>query len=197
MDIASDEKFTESLLDKVLKVKKKIYDRFLDITGRYLDLVKVSDDIGTQTSLLFSPDFHRRIVKPKHKELVSFIKSKTDAKVAIHSDGAIIPVLRDLIKAGFDVINSVQINTYGIDSLKLKKDFEDKVSFCGAIDSQKVLPFNTPYEIAKEVRIKIEDLALSGGYILAPCHNIQPGVPPENICAMFEAAIKYGEYKKK
>ena len=54
MDIALEENFTEALLNRVLEVKKDIYGRFLDITGRYLDLVKISDDLGTQTSLLLS-----------------------------------------------------------------------------------------------------------------------------------------------
>ena len=84
-----------------------------------------------------------------------------------------------------------------IDEVILKKDFGDKVSFWGAIDTQKVLPYGTPNEVKEEVRNRIEDLAPRGGYILASCHNIQAGVTPENICTMFETAIEHGEYKKK
>lgn len=63
-----------------------------------------------------------------------------------------------------------------IDEVILKKDFGDKVSFWGAIDTQKVLPYGTPNEVKEEVRNRIEDLAPRGGYILASCHNIQAGV---------------------
>ena len=144
-----------------------------------------------------SPYFYRKIVKPRHKELVRFIKSKANAKIAIHTDGAIIPILDDLIEIGFDVINPVQIIAYGISSKKLKEDFGNRISFWGAIDTQKVLLYGTPNEVKEEVRNRIEDLAPRGGYILASCHNIQAGVTPENICTMFETAIEYGEYKKK
>jgi len=196
MDVAVNKKFVETLIDKVLETKKKIYGKFLDIVGSFLSLVKISDDLGTQTGLLFSPDFYRRIVKPRHRELVRFIKSKTEAKIAIHTDGAIMPILDDLIEAGFEVINPVQISTYGMSSKKLKEDFGNKISFWGAIDTQKILSFGTPGEVEEEVKKMIENLAPKGGYILASCHNIQAEVRPENICAMFEAAIKYGKYKK-
>jgi uroporphyrinogen decarboxylase len=191
MDIAGNKEFVEELLDNVLEVKKKVYGDFLDITGKSLDLVKISDDLGTQTGLLFSPQFYRDVVKPRHKELVNFIKSKTKAKVAIHTDGGILPLLNDLIEIGFDVINPVQISVYGISARELKKVFGKKISFWGAVDTQRLLPFGRAHEVKETVKKLIDDLASEGGYILASCHNIQAEVSPENICALFEAAIEY------
>lgn len=64
----------------------------------------------------------------------------------------------------------------------------------GGIDTQKILPFGTAREVKDEVKRRMEDLALGGGYLLASCHNIQADIPPGNIEAMFEAAEEYGKY---
>jgi uroporphyrinogen decarboxylase len=50
--------------------------------------------------------------------------------------------------------------------------------------------------VRDEVRRRIEDLAPGGGFVLAAVHNIRPEIRPENICAMFEAALEYGRYEK-
>ena len=54
------------------------------------------------------------------------------------------------------------------------------------INTQRVLPFGTPDEVATETRRIIDILGKGGGYILNSVHNIQSEVPPENIVAMFE-----------
>jgi uroporphyrinogen decarboxylase len=54
--------------------------------------------------------------------------------------------------------------------------------------------FGTTDDVKDEVRKRIRDLAPNGDYVLGAVHNIQPEVPPENICTMFEAAMKYGQY---
>ena len=81
-----------------------------------------------------------------------------------------------------------------MDTKWLKKEYGDKLTFWGAIDTQRTLPYGTPEEVSLEVKKRIEDLAPGGGYILSAVHTIQPDVPPENICAMFDAAFEYGVY---
>jgi uroporphyrinogen decarboxylase len=58
----------------------------------------------------------------------------------------------------------------------------------------RVLPFGTPEDVRTEVRHRIRDLAPGGGYVLTAVHNIQPGVPPENVVAMYDAARELGRY---
>jgi uroporphyrinogen decarboxylase len=82
-----------------------------------------------------------------------------------------------------------------MDTAWLKREFGKDLTFWGAAcDSQTVLPFGKPQEVADEVRRRIDDLAPGGGFVLAPVHNIQAGVPVENIVALFETAHEYGEY---
>lgn len=194
IDIALDKKLVMVLFDKVLEIELEIYEKLLTYIGKYIQLVLFTEDLGGENGLLFSPKFYRKVLKPRQKELIQAIKKHTQAKIAMHSDGAIRPLLKDFIEVGVDVINPVQASAKDMDTKKLKKDFGKDLCFWGAIDTQKILPFGTPREVKEEVKRRIEDLAPGGGYLLTSCHNIQADVPPENIEAMFEAAWEYGKY---
>jgi len=74
----------------------------------------------------------------------------------------------------------------------LKRDFGDKVVFHGGVDNQYTLAFGSVEEVRREVMDNIRILGEGGGYILAPCHNIQAVSPPENIVAMYETGYEYG-----
>ena len=103
-------------------------------------------------------------------------------------------ILDDIVELGVDIINPVQVSAKGMDTRRLKKEYGDKLTFWGAIDTQKILPYGSPEDVRREVRKRIEDLAPGGGYILSAVLTILPEVPPENICAMFDAALEYGKY---
>jgi len=70
----------------------------------------------------------------------------------------------------------------------------DLTIFGGSCDTQSVLPFGTPQQVRDETSRRIEDLAPSGGYVFAPIHVIQAGVPAENIIVWWETLMKYGVY---
>jgi uroporphyrinogen decarboxylase len=95
-----------------------------------------------------------------------------------------------------DAINPVQPSAIG-DTAALKKRFGHKLAFVGGIDTQGVLPFGSPAEVACEVRRRIRDLGPQGGYVLAAVHSIQADVPPENILAMCDEVAVSGKYPLK
>jgi uroporphyrinogen decarboxylase len=96
---------------------------------------------------------------------------------------------------GVDILNPVQVSAANMDSRKLKAEFgNDLVFWGGGCDTQSVLPLGTPADVREEVRRRIGDLAPGGGCVFTQVHNIQPGVPPENIAAMFDAALEFGGY---
>jgi uroporphyrinogen decarboxylase len=74
----------------------------------------------------------------------------------------------------------------------LKKDFGDKIVFHGAVDNQQTLPFGTLADVRQEVADNLRILGAGGGYILGPCHNIQPVGPAENVVAMYETCYELG-----
>ena len=114
------------------------------------------------------------------------------ARVFHHDDGAIRPLLPDLIGTGIDLLNPVQWRCRGMEREALERDFGATVVFHGGIDNQWTLPFGTPADVRREVRDNIAAFRGGRGYIVAPCHNIQPNTPTGNIVAIYEAAAEYG-----
>jgi uroporphyrinogen decarboxylase len=154
-----------------------------------------ADDIGMQTSLFISPAMYRRFVKPHHKAFYDFVRSRSSARLMMHSDGAIYPILQDFIEVGAEMLNPIQIECTGMDDTsRLKREFGDRLVFWGGLDVQHILPFGTPSQMKDEVRRRLDDLAPGGGYIICPRGPIRPEVPPQNICAIYEACDKYGHY---
>ncbi len=195
VDLVENLDFVHALLQKITSMQMASAKGYLEEVGDSIDLVGMGDDLGNQLSTLISPSMYRKIIKPYHAQLIETIKNRTKAKVVFHSDGNIYAIIPDLIEIGVDVINPVQVSAKVMsDTAKLKKEFGKKLSFCGGIDSQWVLPFGSPHDVRNEVRKRIKDLAPGGGYICAAVHTIQPDVPPENICALFDEAHTAGRY---
>jgi len=150
----------------------------------------VAEDFGSQEGLLFSPDQIREFFIPRMKRMMD-LAHEHGAYVFHHSDGAIRETLPDMIAAGIDVLNPIQWRCKGMDRAALKRDFGDQIVFHGAMDNQYTLAFGTVDEVRQEVIDNLRILGADGGYILAPCHNIQAVSPPENIVAMYETAYEY------
>ncbi len=180
--------FVEALMDRMLVFLKRMHGAYLNVAGPYLDLVTLWDDYGAQSASLISPSMWRRLVKPRLAELVTLIRSKTDAFIGIHSCGSISALLDDLAEIGIQVINPVQVSANRMSLAELKNRFGRRLTFWGGIDSQFLLPHSSPAEVRKAVIDTLDLMACGGGYILAAVHNIQPGVPPENIISMYDTA---------
>ncbi|MCX7668398.1 MAG: uroporphyrinogen decarboxylase family protein, partial [Atribacterota bacterium] len=182
------------LLDTLLEFQLQFFDEFLSRVGNYIQVIMLGDDLGTQRAPLFSPTLYREIVKPRHKKLFAFIKSRTSAKIFLHSCGAIKPFIPDLIDAGVEILHPLQPLAWGMEHSGLKRDYGNKLCFWGGVDIQGAL-CGSLKEIALEVEKRITILGQGGGYVLAPAHNIQPDVPPENVVEMFDHAVTVGGYK--
>ena len=194
-DMIENPAFCEALLDRTLAFWMGYYSQFLKEAGDLIDVVMIGDDLGGQSGPLFSPDFYRRVVKPRQKRLVQHIKSLTPAKVWYHTCGSIMQLIPDLIDNGIDILNPVQISAAGMDPKQLKSRYGDRLVFWGGgIDTQHVLPFASPDEVRQDVRRTLQVFKPGGGYVFNSVHNIQAGVPPENTVAMFDAAYEYGFY---
>jgi uroporphyrinogen decarboxylase len=157
----------------------------------------MADDLGSQNSLLVDLQDYKEQIWPFHKRLFDFIKTKAKSKVYIffHNDGAVMETFPLLSEAGVDIMNPFQVNCEGMDTRKFKKEFgKDLTIWGGSCDNQQVMPFGTTQQVRDETRRRIEDLAPGGGFIFAPIHVIQNGVPPENIMAWWETLQDYGTY---
>jgi uroporphyrinogen decarboxylase len=164
--------------------------RALEKVSDLVDILYFADDLGGQQNLLMSLKIYRKLIKPYHVQLFSLAhKLAPHAAVMFHSDGAVFNVVPDLIDAGIDILEAVQIDAAGMDPQRLKATFGDKLSFHGGISVQNLLPLANRLTINHVCRKLIDVMGKGGGYIAAPSHAIQVGTPPENVFAMLQAVL--------
>jgi uroporphyrinogen decarboxylase len=138
-----------------------------------------------------SPRLFRRFLKPRMAKLIDLVHSR-GVRVMHHDDGAMRPMLPDLIEAGIDILNPIQWRCAGMDREALARDFGDKLMFHGGMDNQQTLPFESEAEVRDQVAENIRIFRATKGYIVAPCHHIQANTPTENILAMYAAVQDFG-----
>ncbi len=195
VDTIEQPEFCEALLDKTLEYWMGYYKCFMAEIGDLADVIMIGDDLAGQSGPLFSGVFYRNVVKPRQKKLVQYIRSLTSAKIWYHTCGSCTSLLPELKDNGVDIVNPVQISADNMDPVQLKKDFGDKLTFWGgACDSQHILPFATPEKVREDVRKNLEAFKPGGGYVFNNVHNIQAGVPAQNIVALYDAAYEFGFY---
>jgi uroporphyrinogen decarboxylase len=195
MDMIEQPEFCEALIDQTLRFWMDWFRLFLKEVGDVVDVIMIGDDLAGQKGPLFSPAFYRRVVKPRQKKLVQFIRSQTTAKIWYHTCGACMEYIPDLLDNGIDILNPVQISADGMQPQRLKATYGRQLTFWGgSIDAQHVLPTATPGEIREHVRRHLAVWKPGGGYVFNSVHNIQAGTPPQNIQALYDAAWEFGFY---
>ena len=178
-----------------------ILEKILDRVGKYVDIVFFGgDDMGTQQAAQLSTDMYREMIKPCHKKMYQFVRKKApDVKVGLHCCGAIHSLIPDLIDAGVQVLNPVQISARGMDPQMLKREFGKELVFWGGgADMQGFVNDTFDAEkIYEHVRGLLDIFAPDGGYIFAPVHNILDNIGPDKVLAIYRAALDYREEHRK
>lgn len=168
---------------------KKLYDA----CGNKIGAIFIcGTDFGTQDGTFCSPDTYKNLYHPSYKKINDWIHNNTGWKTFKHCCGSIPAFLPMFIESGFDIINPVQTSAKGMDPKWLKSEFGKDVTFWGGgMDTQKILPFGTPYEVREEALRKCKIFGKGGGFIYNTIHNVQAGTPVENIVAMVEAIHEF------
>jgi hypothetical protein len=176
-------------LDYAIKNLEKMYQTLGDsIQVAYI----CGNDFGTQNGPFFSNEVFRDLFAPYYSAVNHWIHEHTSWKTFKHSCGSISQLMPDLIKAGFDIINPVQWTAKDMDRNYLKDNFGDNIVFWGGgVNTQRTLPFGTPDEVFREVLDCCNIFGKKGGFVFNTIHNIQPGVPAENLDAMVKAIRTY------
>ncbi len=185
-DLAVNPEVAEAALERIYDIHESIIRRTLEAAPGLVDIVYVAEDLGTQDTLLMSPATFRRFLKPWMRKMIDLVHS-FGVKVMHHDDGAIRPLLPELIEIGIDVLNPVQWRCPGMGREELTRDFGKSLVFHGGVDNQQTLPFGTPDDVKREVAENIRIFRKGKGYIVGPCHNLQPNTPTANILAMYQA----------
>lgn len=186
-DMMEESEMAEFILDKMLETAKIRAESFLKAG---VDALYFGDDIGMQKTIMMSEELYCRWIKPRLKELISFVKNiNSDVIVFYHSCGYIEPFIPHLIEAGIDVLNPIQSECMDFENICRK--YGDKVAFHGTIGTQTVMPHGTPQEVKEAVWRNLDAAGEKGGLLVAPTHMLEPEVPVENILAYVEACREY------
>jgi hypothetical protein len=149
-------------------------------------------DFGAQQGPLISPRTYRSLFKPFHVRVNDWIHANTGWKTFIHCCGSIWRLLDDIVEAGFDALNPVQTSAAEMDPVELKQTYGDRITFWGGgVDTQHVLPFGTPEEVRAMVGERMRIFGRGGGFVFNTIHNVQAGVPVENLLALYRAVAEY------
>lgn len=194
MDMALNPEFAQTLLDRITQVQEGLLRLVMQTAGRWFDMVELpGDDYAGNAGPIISPAMFRQFIQPCIRRLVKTIKEyNPEIKVMLHSDGAIAPLLPDLIALGVDVIHPLE-PLPATDLRHVKAVYGEQVTFLGGIDISHAMP-GSREQVVQEVRLRIAQLAPGGGYILAPSNHLQADVPPENVVALFKTAQEFGSY---
>ncbi len=186
--LAGEPEKAEAFLDEITEMHLANLEKFLAAVGQSIDVILFGDDLGMQSGPQISPRMYRKFFKPRHARLWQRAKELAPVKVMLHCCGGVRELMPDLIDAGLDAINPVQITCEGMEAGGLKRDFGRQMTFWGGgCDTREVLPHGTPDQVYKHVQEQIRILNPGGGFVFQQVHNIQADIPPENIVAMFQA----------
>lgn len=186
--LAGDPGRAHEFLDRLVEIHLANLERYLGAVGDGIDVIVFGDDLGAQNGPQISPAMYREFFKPRHARMWRRAKELAEVKVMLHCCGGIRSLIPDLIEAGLDAINPVQITCAGMSAAELKREFAGQLTWWGGgCDTRHVLPSGTPEEVRRHVREQVAVLSPGGGFVFQQVHNVLAGVPPENIVAMFDA----------
>lgn len=191
MRLAGEPEFSRRLLERLTEAVIADLKLYLDAVGQYIQVIGFGDDFGFQNGPQISPELFRSSIKPLLKEIYSTAHASSPAKVFLHSCGSVHEFIEDFIEIGVDILNPVQTSAADMEVERLKSQFGGRIVFWGGgADVQSVLPRGTPEEVRRDVRHRLEVMQPGGGFVFAPIHNLQADIPPENIVAMYEEALR-------
>ncbi len=180
------------LLDALMVRHMDFLGKVCEAVGDIVDIIKFGDDLGTNTGPFMPAEIYRKFFRDRHSEMCDYVRKNSRAHTMLHCCGGIYELIPELIGAGFEILNPVQINAYGMEPVRLKREFGDAITFWGGgCDTQSVLNMASPGKVKDHVKRNIEIFGRGGGFVFAAVHNILPDVPPENIIAMYETLREF------
>ena len=173
---------TERVVDFYMAMNKKLFDEY----APDVDACFFGNDFGTQLDLMISPEMFVKFVMPYQKKITAQAKSY-GLYAVLHSCGAVVKAIPEIISAGIDGLHPVQALASGMNAENLAEKFRDKIVFIGGVDTQILLREGTAKQVKEDVK-RLKRL-FGNNFIVSPSHEaVMPDVPPENLAAASEAA---------
>jgi hypothetical protein len=153
--------------------------------------VWIFDDMASTQGPMFSPRTAEQVMAPAWAYMVDEFKAAGAAKVILHSDGNIGPLLDLLIDLGFDGINPVE-HKAGLDCVKLREKYGDRLALIGGLSNDVILPRGDPDEIRDHVRY-IMSAGTEGGLVLGT-HSVGPDIAVESWDLVYQTYLQHRNY---
>lgn len=190
-DLALRPDIADAILGHLFDFHLEHHRRIFEAGRGRIDLTWVAEDLGAQTGPLMSLATYRRFLLPNQIQMADLARSY-GVHVMYHTDGAARAFLPDLIdRVGIEILNPIQWRCTGMERERLVADFGARIIFHGSIDNQQTLAFGTVDDVVREVRESVE-IYRNARWICAPCHNLQPITPTENVVAMYKTIQEVG-----
>ncbi len=192
IDLLADPSGVHTFLDALMESHLSTLQKTCDAVGDVIDIIKFGDDLGTTNGPFISNEMYCEFFKPRHTMLCDYVKANSSMHTMLHSCGGIYELIPELIEAGFEILNPIQINAVNMEPERLKNEFGRDITFWGGgVDTKSILNRATPQQVKDHVKHNLEVFSVGGGFVFTTVHNIMPDVPPENIVAMFEAVNEF------
>lgn len=189
-DMISDPEIADYIIDKYLQFYLKYYDKMFTSTNKYIDILRIADDMGMQDRCLISKDTFKRYLMKPIRQLCEMAHSH-DVKVMFHSCGAVFEFIDLFIECGVDILDPLQPLASGMDATHIANNYLGKICLHGSVDTQFTLPKGTQEQVRAEINNRDDILGKNNtGFIIAPSHTLQPDVSVDNIIAMYDAIDK-------
>ncbi len=182
-------------LEQITRYFEGKLQRALPLVADRVDICYFADDVGGQKAPLISNRTYRELIMPYHRRLFRLAKELApQAAIMFHTDGSAFDLLPDLIEAGVEVLEAVQVDAVKMEPERLKPTFGRQLAFHGGISVQALLPHADAQTVEAECQRLVRIFGEGGGYIAAPSHCIQVGTPPENVLAMLGGVLGEAEF---
>jgi len=189
---ASEPDYVDALYAELTAAWLENLRGFHAAVGDRVQIVQICDDFGTQHAPFLSVKMFRERLLPAYQRGLNWIHTNTSWKVMLHSDGALMPLLPSIIEMGVDILNPVQTSATGMEAAQLKREFGDRLVFWGgSCDPQSTFASGMPAQVTAETEHNLRAFVPGSGFVFAPIHNVQSNVPPDNVIALFDAALDF------
>ncbi len=181
----TDRIFIEQLLDKLEEFYMKLVKTYIELG---IDIIEFGGDLGTEQSLMISPQLWREIFKPRLKRIIQANK-KEGVYFYLHTDGNILSIIPDLIEIGFDILNPIQPEC--MDPKMIKEKFGKSLTLHGTMSLQKTFALGSKKDLENEILDRIKNCGQNGGLILSPSNAFTIDIPVENIIFFYNFVNKH------
>ena len=179
----------EAIIQHVVSYEVEASRRFLEAADGMIDITYFGNDFGTQRGLFISPGMYARFMRPYLKQYFR-VSREFGCKVMKHSCGAVRDIIPWFIEDGVDILDPVQVAAAGMSLPSLVRDFGDRLTFHGGVNTQGTLPFGAAQDVRDEVRSYIDLTREQGGYILCGSQDYTDDIPTDNLLAIYDENMR-------